>query len=331
MGASKDLMEKVVHGAHVGYGYTLKEIAGNLRVHYTTVSRIIRWIGGKSNIARPDPYFLFLFILLMALPASPQGNKKNVHMCNDCHTTHLGRFFSNPSFLKSSYANSICINCHNGSNADASDVIAPIRGHATPGGYFMGIHTVSAAGHDLGVGGIMLENRPPTLTCITCHDPHENGNFRSLRLNLSMGSSGVSPSKGKSMPENQVIAKIERARMEGFGRRGRRVIYISGMSRWCEQCHLDLYMNVGQGEKHHPVDVLVGVLKTRIDSWPATIPLEDPNADTNLGPPVSGIADDRIMCLTCHYAHGFNTRKALRYADGVTMKSTCNLCHQKLP
>jgi len=45
---NKGLMEKVKHGAYVGYGYTLKR---NSRTHgcsYITVSRIIRRVEGEK-------------------------------------------------------------------------------------------------------------------------------------------------------------------------------------------------------------------------------------------------------------------------------------------
>ena len=39
--------------AHLDYGYTLKQIALALGIHYTTVSRAIK--RSKCYIARPDP------------------------------------------------------------------------------------------------------------------------------------------------------------------------------------------------------------------------------------------------------------------------------------
>jgi len=48
----------VIYEAYLQYGYTLKEIAEYIDVHYTTVSRAVKKIEGgkmKSDIARPDP------------------------------------------------------------------------------------------------------------------------------------------------------------------------------------------------------------------------------------------------------------------------------------
>jgi DNA-binding MarR family transcriptional regulator len=46
-----------MYEAHLQYGYTLKEIAEYIGVHYTTVSRTIKKMSGKmkSNIVRPGP------------------------------------------------------------------------------------------------------------------------------------------------------------------------------------------------------------------------------------------------------------------------------------
>ena len=40
--AGKTERNKVIHEAHVRYGYTLKEIADQLGIHYATVSRIVK-------------------------------------------------------------------------------------------------------------------------------------------------------------------------------------------------------------------------------------------------------------------------------------------------
>ncbi|NTV02890.1 MAG: addiction module toxin RelE, partial [Chlorobiaceae bacterium] len=46
--AGKTERNKVIHEAHVRYGYTLKEIADQLGIHYATVSRIVKKISETS-------------------------------------------------------------------------------------------------------------------------------------------------------------------------------------------------------------------------------------------------------------------------------------------
>jgi transposase len=41
---------KAIFEAHIRYGYTLKEIAEHIGVHYTTVSRAINMIEGEKVI-----------------------------------------------------------------------------------------------------------------------------------------------------------------------------------------------------------------------------------------------------------------------------------------
>jgi DNA-binding MarR family transcriptional regulator len=41
--------EQAIYKAHLQYGYTLKEIAEYIGVHYTTVSRVIKRIEGEDE------------------------------------------------------------------------------------------------------------------------------------------------------------------------------------------------------------------------------------------------------------------------------------------
>jgi hypothetical protein len=43
----KKLKDKVIHEAHIRYGYTLREIAEYLGVHYATISRTVSRIEGE--------------------------------------------------------------------------------------------------------------------------------------------------------------------------------------------------------------------------------------------------------------------------------------------
>jgi len=55
-----------MYEAHLQYGYTLKDIAEYIGVHYTTVSRVIKKIEGKmkGDIARLDPLICVFNYLL---------------------------------------------------------------------------------------------------------------------------------------------------------------------------------------------------------------------------------------------------------------------------
>jgi hypothetical protein len=39
---NKPVRNKIIYGAHVTYGYTLKEISDCLNIHYTTASKVVK-------------------------------------------------------------------------------------------------------------------------------------------------------------------------------------------------------------------------------------------------------------------------------------------------
>jgi putative transposase len=52
VGQDKTLRDRIIREAHERHGYSQKEIALSLGLHYTTISKVIN---GKSDISRPDP------------------------------------------------------------------------------------------------------------------------------------------------------------------------------------------------------------------------------------------------------------------------------------
>ena len=58
----KKSKDQAMYKAHLQYGYTLKDIAEYIGVHYTTVSERLKELSGKmkSDITRPDPITLSL-------------------------------------------------------------------------------------------------------------------------------------------------------------------------------------------------------------------------------------------------------------------------------
>jgi predicted CXXCH cytochrome family protein len=55
----------------------------------------------------------------------------------------------------------------------------------------------------------------------------------------------------------------------------------------------------------------------------ARVPVSSPTDD------VIPSSDDRVNCLSCHKAHGSPNTKTLIYADGSTLNSTCEECHDQ--
>jgi DNA-binding NarL/FixJ family response regulator len=53
---TKAQRNKNICDAHMSCGYSLKEIADHLQIHYTTVSKVLTQKAGMENdISRPDP------------------------------------------------------------------------------------------------------------------------------------------------------------------------------------------------------------------------------------------------------------------------------------
>ena len=45
----KKSKDQAIHKAHLNHGYTLKDIAGYIGLHYTTVSKVIKRIEGEKE------------------------------------------------------------------------------------------------------------------------------------------------------------------------------------------------------------------------------------------------------------------------------------------
>jgi len=247
-------------------------------------------------------------------------------VCSDCHTQHNSengqpmRTDNNPApapmLLRRANALELCLSCHDGSNPNAPDIITPV-GYVSEsvGGAFPnsgGIPTANA--HHLNnpvaevpPGGTV----PMVLTCTTCHDPHGNDNYRNLRPD----------------PTKTGLAPITILTVQGNHANGSNptqvyvpanVIYKSGVSKWCEQCH--------GAPTHHSIDKpLWGSAIADYTSWTSvTLPRVPVLSPSDNAVPS---ADDQVVCISCHKAHGSDNDHLLIYADGSTQNSTCQECH----
>jgi hypothetical protein len=250
--------------------------------------------------------------------------------CADCHTQHNsengqpGRSDDSPTpaahLLRRATAQELCLSCHDGSNASAPDVIEPVS-----------YVSESAAGAFPNSGGIAtdrahhLDNptpevppggtQPMVLTCVKCHDPHGNANYRNLR------SDPASPS-----PQIAVLA------FQTFVANGSNpsqvyppsnVIYKSGVSAWCGTCH-----GASDPASDHPVDKPIwGAVFADYTRWTSTLlPRVPVNSPTDNTVPSR---DDEVTCLSCHKAHGSPNPRATIFPDGQSLDSACQECHNQ--
>lgn len=151
------------------------------------------------------------------------------------------------------------------------------------------------------------------LGCTSCHDPHGSDGFRSLN-----GPGPVQGGVATFLYPAPVADGLDITVSGATESTTRHTAYRSGMSQWCANCH-GMYHADGSGAAfQHPVDeALNSDTRTRYnryegDASPGTgtiatayipqVPFEaSTTATSSTAGPQSGA---RIMCLTCHRAHG---------------------------
>jgi len=191
-------------------------------------------------------------------------------------------------------------------------------------------HNLVAPGHalsgdplrSLGPGGGFPSNR---LGCTSCHDPHGNSSFRMLR-----GVGPVEGGPGFSAPAPAAEGTDIGSRPEADDHH---TAYLRGVSQWCANCH-GMYHEPGSGSAfEHPIDVPLGAAVSQryneyrgetnptggllSGAYLAEVPFEDPAGRTSstAGPGPRS----RVMCLSCHRAHGSSAPSAGRWDFDVSL------------
>ncbi len=273
-----------------------------------------------------------------------EWHSADTEICSDCHTIHnsAGRqpmrydrvAVPAPGLLRAADPTHLCLACHDGSRPDAADVVAPVSYLANPAGGWFRQDPVGQAnpnGHDLGQPSPVTppgSTDPMTISCVSCHDPHGGPNYRNL-LPVPVGPSNAQP---VTVVVSQKVLIPAAAPSEVYAPAN--LLYKSGMSAWCSSCHPNFHGKNGGGEGltepwlRHPQDSRIsGAYGLDYAHWSATIPdrvpVQTPQDD------VIPSADDEVFCLSCHKAHGSDRKAGLIFADGATMLSTCQQCHNE--
>ncbi|HQQ76153.1 MAG TPA: cytochrome c3 family protein [Thermoanaerobaculia bacterium] len=286
--------------------------------------------------------------VLLAAAASWRASGGDWHnadqlACSDCHTMHNSsngqpmRYDNDPqpapTLLRHSSSYALCTYCHDGSNANAPDVIGPVSYVADPqAGFFpqdVVTRTANPNGHDLAA---LNPELPPggttamTLTCVSCHAPHGNANYRNLVTDPAGTSANIAVAAYQAIKANgsnpaQVYVQSN-------------VVPKSGMSDWCGACHGNFHGRTPSQEGtaspwlRHPQDQTLST-SAHVDYayWTGAVanrvPVQNPTSNTIPS------SSDQVFCLSCHKAHGSQNKAALIFADGATKLSTCEQCHNK--
>lgn len=265
-------------------------------------------------------------------------------VCSDCHTIHYSEGGMLPvdaeaggpfsKLLMASTTNALCLSCHDGTDTDAPDVLDPVTYTTeTAGGYFDNSGGFASDNtHNLGMSA--GDPSPGSadnliLSCASCHSPHGSSNYRNLQLNPT--------GSGNSADVSVVVDQTYSADGPGGNAPAQvyvpaNILYRSGMSDWCNDCHTNFHGNNETGSPEpwfrHPQDLTIyGRTYADYSYWEGTITnrVEVESPSDILVPS----ADDEVFCLSCHKAHGSANKSSLIYADGNTTLSTCQQCHNQ--
>lgn len=144
--------------------------------------------------------------------------------------------------------------------------------------------------------------------CLSCHDAHDNGNYRNLKKQIN-GRSTLVEADGDPQYQHNV--------------------YISGMSDFCGACHERFNRTSAsrgaRGWRQHPVGITIaGARHADFNHWsglPDRITLAElPSKNT------TDLHGAQLFCLSCHRAHASSYKNALRW-DYSQNSQGCLECH----
>jgi hypothetical protein len=190
-----------------------------------------------------------------------------------------------------------------------------------------------------------------TLSCVSCHSPHGNSNYRNL-ISSPGGASGLAVTAVAQAQMAPTATQYDASNLRYTSRDG-------GLSAWCAGCHGNFHgaggaANMGGGVTgdsagssrywfRHPttgIALAQGVTNQHIDSayWftgaLSRVPVVSPSG---VIPGSSGTSDNEVFCGSCHKAHGSANRAGLIWddptttapEDGTLMTQTCQTCHNQ--
>lgn len=290
--------------------------------------------------------------------------------CQDCHLQHAteeglplpGGPFS--TLLLKSTVNELCLSCHDGGDPSAPDVLDPVAMYdselsgESAAGHLLLQGLDNPGGHTLGLPvpvPLQVEGEMLTLSCVSCHAPHGNRNYRNLVHDPGgRGDSLVVEDPGQVFTEFKPdVPPTTAATIAAYSRDN--VAYGSGLETWCAGCHSELDANSAAIDpahfNAHPSGVSLeeypSDLHTDPDHWvlgsgegfaPAAdnsgidrVPFAVPGA-TDIVSARLVARDNHVVCGSCHKSHGSDKQAALLWPyreGGPTFLAGCQQCHNQ--
>jgi predicted CXXCH cytochrome family protein len=268
-----------------------------------------------NTIIRYSTLGLFLGMLFVALSFPSAWAMHEQVRCQNCHELNSQAKDGVSSELRISKYE-ICLSCHD-AEQDISGLSPPyvMNGRANlAGGSFTATLESDDAGHNMLTVDTTLGLTPPgglsatEFNCLSCHDPHTNGNYRNLK--------------------KEINGQVTRIRAEG-GLHFDKNLYISGINNFCSACHEKFADGPATGSggawRRHPVGISIyGSRHADYNRWArlaekitlAEFPSGNPNDPSGA----------QVFCLSCHFAHAGPYRNALRWDYAKTTQG-CLECH----
>ncbi len=257
-----------------------------------------------------------MFGVLIFVFVSNGWCKHNEVHCSACHyaTDDAASGYSAEVLVQPKHL--LCLSCHDAS-MDVSGLNPPhvLNGSKDlAGGSFTPTLFSDNAGHNIQTVDMALGLTPPggapltQFNCLSCHDAHDNGNYRNLKKKI-----------------NDYVTLVEANGDPDY----RANVYISGINDFCGACH-EKFNNMSNssgagGWVQHPVGINIsGANHADFDYW-SRLTRKVTQAEYP-----SGNSDDiygaQLFCLSCHRAHASPYKEALRW-DHAKKPQGCLECH----